>query len=77
MAIDQFCINIAQHTETGEYAVAIKALCDDESIVTTYLDADTARAMARGLAGYANEIDRRNAAATHTAEQAIETMRRG
>lgn len=53
MATDQLCINIAQHAETGEYAVAIKALCDDESIVTTYLDADTARAMARGLAGYA------------------------
>lgn len=77
MAADQTRIGIAQHAVTGEYAVVIRASRDGESIVETYLDADTARAMARGLDDYADEIDRRNAAANHQAQQAIETMRRG
>lgn len=76
MATYQLGINIAQHAETGEYAVVINAVSDGESIVQTYLDAETARAMARGLDDYADDIDRRNAAATREASAALANMMR-
>lgn len=77
MAADQTRIGIAQHAHTGEYRVVINATSDGESVLKTYIDTDTARAMARHLEEVADEIDRRNAAATHTAAKALETMRRG
>lgn len=77
MAADQTRIGIAQHAHTGEYSVVINATRDGESVLNTYIDTETARAIARALDETANEIDRRNAAATHTAAQALETMRRG
>ena len=77
MAADQTRIGIAQHEFTGEYCVVINAVSGGESLMKTYIDTDTARAMARSREETADEIDRRNATATHTAAQALETMRRG
>lgn len=76
MSADHTRIGIAQHAETDDYAVVINAVSDGESIVQTYLDAETARAMARGLDDYADEIDRRNAAATREASAALANMMR-
>ena len=69
-------IGIAQHAETGDYAVVINTVSDGESIVKIYLDAETARAMARGLDDYADDIDRRNTAATREASAALANMMR-
>ena len=76
MSADKTCVGIAQHAETGDYAVVINAVSDGESIVQTYLDAETARAMARGLDDYADEIDRHNAAATRETTAALANMMR-
>ena len=76
MSADKTCVGISQHAETGDYAVVINAVSDGESIVKTYVDAETARAMARGLANCADEVDRRHATATREASAALANMMR-
>lgn len=76
MPKDQTRLGIAQNTRTGEYAVTIDAIRDGESEVKTYLDAPTARAMARSLNALADQVERRHADAALEAALAIETMQR-
>ena len=76
MALDKTLIGIAQHKHTGEYCVVINTTSDGESVLTTYIDTTTARAMARSLDETADEIDRRNAAATREASAALANMMR-
>lgn len=57
---DETRLGIAQNRQTGEYAVTIDAIRDGESEVKTYLDAPTARAIARSLNELADKVELQN-----------------